>query len=233
MKIYIAAITHKHGQVLYAALSEADRTAKVADYCRNNWHELSDEVCEENAERKLTDQEEIDIYFAAENMGEHEYVEMQEDETWDAVQTALASPEGQRAIAETALSVYIDDGKPKAPGQLPHETYQDAEDRRSRELLAPISPRPAPIDPYDVLSEQPACEPRKVTPPAEPICHPLNAERHALLAAGRRLTALRNDADNMPHGLELNAPHFIAGIMHVLGVVLAIVDADHRGRNDT
>ncbi len=100
MKIFLAAITHKHGRPMYAGRTQEELLAKIADYCRQCWDELSDEACAEVEDRTLTDQETIDFYFSPENVGDHEYVEMSEDDLW---------PE---TPAEAADDIDDDDGCP-------------------------------------------------------------------------------------------------------------------------
>lgn len=74
--IHIARIYRKHGDTLYAGWSEAELLGKIASYCRDNWDRLDEEI----DLTTMPDQQAIDTYFAAENLGEHEYVEIQTDE---------------------------------------------------------------------------------------------------------------------------------------------------------
>ncbi len=213
MKIYIAAITHKHGVALYAALTEADRIAKIADYCRQNWDAMSEKVCEETKDRTLSDDEAIRIYFSSEEMGSHEYVEMQEDEAWE-------------------------------PGDVPADpvarTHPDVVAVNTSAIAGVFtSPRAAPIDPYLGF---PVLEVATViTPPAdadEPewlrdtvgLYEQVNLQRQLLLQLDNQLTQLRGEADKVPHGLELNAPHFLTGMMEILSGLIQVAQRDQVER---
>jgi hypothetical protein len=100
MKIFAATLHHKHGVNLYLGASDEQRTAKLADYCRRAWDATNDHNGE-NARscdgldpilgRVMTDQEVIDYYFADENMGSHEYVEMFDPEDVSKADTEVVA----------------------------------------------------------------------------------------------------------------------------------------------
>jgi hypothetical protein len=80
-KVYAATIHHKHGVNLILAGSEAERTAKLADYCRERWIDAIKPDRDEDGEAlvdpvDLRDDHVIEVYFDPEHMGEHEYVEL-------------------------------------------------------------------------------------------------------------------------------------------------------------
>jgi len=79
MKVYAATIHHKHGVDLCLASSEAGRLAKIADYCRANWN---DAVGIGNPDYMPNDRV-VELYFAPEAMGDHEYAERYEPEDVD------------------------------------------------------------------------------------------------------------------------------------------------------
>ncbi len=61
LEIHTASIEHKHGTNTYAALSAAALDAKVAEYCRDNWNEISSD--EPPSADEMSDADLISRYF--------------------------------------------------------------------------------------------------------------------------------------------------------------------------
>ena len=60
MRVYLAAIHHRHGISFYAGASEKELTAKLAAYCRSWWGERSVAV---DLPRPADDEDTIETYF--------------------------------------------------------------------------------------------------------------------------------------------------------------------------
>lgn len=75
MLIYAATIHHKHGTNLVLAASEAQRTAQIADYCRDWWGDATNKG-DGPAPLPDGDQAIVDAYFDNALMGSHEHVEI-------------------------------------------------------------------------------------------------------------------------------------------------------------
>lgn len=108
LRIYRATISHNHGSDDFVATSQDRLYADLAEYCRQEWHEVCDWPDVPSSPDCLTDHEAVDCYFEA--MSNHEGEEsLDTDVTEVELPRGMALAPSSEARAMTAMTLQ---GKP-------------------------------------------------------------------------------------------------------------------------